>query len=599
MLPVTVYLPVATLGRPHLPAQDDIVTGNVSESREDHSSSQSMPENIAVNVTITGQDVRLDLTLDLNASTDIPVYVFSRNKDGQLDSERVNRKANKHFAVYRDVTQGAVFSVRRDVDTGHGQLTLEGVVHVKGKVYDLKSTNRRHRNLRDPTTDGKTGSVGHEVQRRDVNDDDEEVDHNEAADNYEFIVRLLDDLPPRSLRGDAILPPTSLQKKTKVRAFQGDDVQQQQRRASAPAAAAPRSEQLSALNDVYIDVVAVADYGVFSNWYANSSGLTEEEKTQDVYSNLPQHYAFMFSGVNMIYENVSSLPYTIHVKLSSLIIATVLDFLILMSQSLHPLRPEDSPWTESLRVETSDRDRVDPDKALDSLAEWVNNTHLVTYYDHLTLFTGYDLWGSDNDSLGVAFIGRMCETNGESVSLVEDLQSFETTLTLAHEIGHSLGSAHDEDDNECWENDNYIMAADSDTDEDSNWHNLWKFSNCSIDYFRTFIDETLQSPRGQQCLYNTLTPNNIPDVSGQQPGEMYDHDAQCRHIFGPSSRLCRGSEFYEIPEEVCMNLLCDDMSSDASCWKLFAARGTSCGHHKWCVNGECVFDNRAPAMDGK
>lgn len=30
----------------------------------------------------------------------------------------------QHFAVYRDVTQGAVFSVRRDVDTGHGQLTL-------------------------------------------------------------------------------------------------------------------------------------------------------------------------------------------------------------------------------------------------------------------------------------------------------------------------------------------------------------------------------------------------------------------------------------------------------------------------------------------
>ncbi|PVD33261.1 hypothetical protein C0Q70_04514 [Pomacea canaliculata] len=298
-----------------------------------------MPENIAVNVTITGQDVRLDLTLDLNASTDIPVYVFSRNKDGQLDSERVNRKINKHFAVYRDVTQGAVFSVRRDVDTGHGQLTLnnhqqEGVVHVKGKVYDLRSANRRHRNSTNPTSDGKTGSVGHDVQRRDVNDKDEEVDHNEAADNYEFIVRLLDDLPPRSLRGDAILPPTSLQKKPKVRTFQGDDVQQ--RRASAPAAAETISKQRSVFHDVYIDdvnfrdvyidVVAVADYGVFSNWYAASSGRTRKEKTQDVLSKLPEHYALMFSGVNMIYENTTSLPYTIHVKLSSLIISTVLDF---------------------------------------------------------------------------------------------------------------------------------------------------------------------------------------------------------------------------------------------------------------------------------
>lgn len=87
----------------------------------------------------------------------------------------------------------------------------EGVVHVKGKVYDLRSANRRHRNSTNPTSDGKTGSVGHDVQRRDVNDKDEEVDHNEAADNYEFIVRLLDDLPPRSLRGDAILPRKALE----------------------------------------------------------------------------------------------------------------------------------------------------------------------------------------------------------------------------------------------------------------------------------------------------------------------------------------------------------------------------------------------------
>lgn len=77
-----------------------------------------------------------------------------------------------------------------------------------------------------------------------------------------------------SLLHGAMCAATSLQKKPKVRTFQGDDVQQ--RRASAPAAAETISKQRSVFHDVYIDdvnfrdvyidVVAVADYGVFSKW---------------------------------------------------------------------------------------------------------------------------------------------------------------------------------------------------------------------------------------------------------------------------------------------------------------------------------------------
>lgn len=58
-----------------------------------------------------------------------------------------------------------------------------------------------------------------------------------------------------------------------------------------------------------------------------------------------------------------------------------------------------------------------------------------------------------------------------------------------------------------------------------------------------FIYECVCTPvcsRGQQCLYSrTRRSNNIPDVSGQQPGQVYDYDAQCRQVYGQSSRLCR------------------------------------------------------------
>lgn len=78
------------------------------------------------------------------------------------------------------------------------------MLQLGNKVYNLKSAKRRDRNSTRPMADGKTGFPAHDVERRDVSSG--EVPGNEAGDNHEFIVRLRDDLPPRSLRGDAISP---------------------------------------------------------------------------------------------------------------------------------------------------------------------------------------------------------------------------------------------------------------------------------------------------------------------------------------------------------------------------------------------------------
>ncbi|XP_025087246.1 cell wall protein DAN4-like isoform X2 [Pomacea canaliculata] len=127
--------------------------------------------------------------------------------------------------------------------------------------------------------------------------------------------------------------------------------------------------------------------------------------------------------------------------------------------------------------------------------------------------------------------------------------------------------------------------------------NLWRFSSCSINYFNTFISNKLTTPRGQQCLYNNLTSSNIPDVSGQQPGQVYDHDAQCRQTYGPSSVMCRGIEFYNKSADICTTMFCNDGTTGNRCAAAIAARGTSCGNKKWCVNGQCVYDIQAPSLD--
>lgn len=73
----------------------EFVTGFVSKSSESESTSQSMPDTVSVNVTIRGHQVQLALKLDQHANTDFPFYVFTRNKDRQLETKRVNRTKQK------------------------------------------------------------------------------------------------------------------------------------------------------------------------------------------------------------------------------------------------------------------------------------------------------------------------------------------------------------------------------------------------------------------------------------------------------------------------------------------------------------------------
>ncbi|WAR02109.1 hypothetical protein MAR_008667 [Mya arenaria] len=77
------------------------------------------------------------------------------------------------------------------------------------------------------------------------------------------------------------------------------------------------------------------------------------------------------------------------------------------------------------------------------------------------------------------------------------------------------------------------------------------------------------------------------------PGQAYDPDQQCRLIWGDGSYLCRGAEFGNA-STLCQAIYCRDPSSPTDCVLHTAARGTSCGHKRWCVHGECEFSNEAP-----
>ena len=62
---------------------------------------------------------------------------------------------------------------------------------------------------------------------------------------------------------------------------------------------------------------------------------------------------------------------------------------------------------------------------------------------------------------------------------------------MAHELAHNLGSYHDGDKNNnqaslCKSNDNFIMSPSSGSNA-NNLQNYFKFSNCSIEQFKSTL----------------------------------------------------------------------------------------------------------------
>ncbi|KAK0060318.1 A disintegrin and metalloproteinase with thrombospondin motifs 5, partial [Biomphalaria pfeifferi] len=510
---------------------------------------KKLPDDISVTIAIganTSTELQLSRVEHINST--IPVYTLDSDQDG-LHMRRENINDDENVAFYQDLDNDAIIQLALTIGSenhSHKFKIQRGEFQQDDVRYSIKPSTRSKRENSQSDDSYEVTPVVTPVRATDFGF--------LTPDNISSTLMKEYDLDLEDLHGDRL----------------------------------KRSKRQS-MSTYYIDVSAFVDF----NRYAISLRLKSDEEILKV---IQQYYAFIFTGIDLIYQNFPAENLQLRVRLSKVV--------VFKNASILPLTTKSQLVLSSLAA----KETLDADNALKVFSNFLSTTtgrDLSFPYDHAMLFVGVDLVlmlggivRTATDITGYAYIATLCKTDGTSVSIVEDFADFTCIVTAAHELGHSLSAKHDGEENTCPWTDRYLMAPTSSWSTEATSQNPWRFSNCTVDYIVTFVTKIADTVDGQTCLSDTLPVHgDFPDVSQELLGQIYPVAEQCRLRYGGGSFNCL--ELYVKTSDICTKLFCykPEYTEKRFCYAQPALTGTSCGCGKICWQGACINDTISKVKD--
>ncbi|XP_071121050.1 uncharacterized protein [Mytilus edulis] len=597
---------------------------------------KGMPETLRF--TLNTMTNRTPIVLNLKRKTSVKensfVFVVRRDKNGKMVLVKENIPVKRNVGLYQDKKTGAAFTVQCEgLEDGRCNPVLFGSIHIDNVEYDLSEISSadmsaptttspvvrrkrrankkedKHKEKQEKKQAKKQSKKERKEQKWNEKQEKKEQKWNEKQEKkakkkqqkmkrrvykltkrrnnkwFEDDLKIFDNTVSNNI---IIKKETSrpLGRAMPLRMTENilDISKEKLPVLGRTVVSSSRSRVNVAADDTYnVELLLVIDHSIYMREYNAINDPSVFNKDMEAKSRIRQYFGHTVNGMNLRYDNIETNKFHINVAVSGYIIAD---------------KPDIAVWTAK-RTAGNPRDLVDSDDALDLLRSWRMEVSQLPEHDHLMLFTAYDLYRyrtTDNKVTGLASFKAMCSAS--SVSIVEDNGVHGSISTGTHELAHSLGARHDgSGTNICSSSSQYIMAGTGGVTGNGNELNPWKFSPCSIDELYSFLsglgpgsclsDEALIYDMDE---FNEVTRNEI--------GQIYDANEQCRQRAGKNSFYGWGGGLGEFTD-ICTSMACKSETSKNSYLIYTAARGTSCGNQKWCLNGLCSSDRDAPEKDEK